>query len=363
MSRLRHIDGLRAIATALVVLFHGYSRWPEYFPYGDKYVGLPVLSSGKPGVELFFMISGFVILMTLEKCTSFSIFIGKRWLRLFPAILICSAIIYVTGPLLWHRPAGTPTAASLVPGLLLIDPYWLHVVTRLRWPLAEGAMWSLFVEVQFYFVFGIGYFVLGSVRVAVLTFALFVASHAVSLANAAFSSNPGRIGDLVTVLGTEYYGWFAVGACMYLFWKHGQHRYLIMALIAGAASSLVLSGEEAVLVGLSMTALFVGAVTSAPLQAVIGRGILPALGLITYPVYLLHENMMVSLIIQEREAGLPLSDALLPLPPIALILGLSWMIARVVEPRLRKAIARLAGMRDAHRALGTKPGLLPSHRG
>lgn len=341
MARLRHIDGLRTVATTLVVLFHAYARWPEFFPYGSKYTDLPVISSGKPGVELFFMISGFVILMTLEKCASFGEFIRKRWLRLFPGILICSAIIYLTGPLLVHRPAGTPTIASLVPGLLLIDPYWLHVLTRLRWPLAEGAMWSLFVEVQFYFVFGLGYFLLGSARIAFVPFALFIGSHAVLLANAAFSSNPARIGDLVTVLGTEYYGWFAVGACMYLFWTHRHYRYITLALVAGVTSSLILPDVEAVLVGLAVLALFIATIMNTSVQAAVGSTFLASIGLITFPIYLLHENMMVSLIVQQRDAGLPIPDALLPVLPILVILSLSWIIAQVIEPRVRKAITGL----------------------
>jgi len=42
------------------------------------------------GVQLFFMISGFVILMSLEKTEGFFHFIYKRWIRLFPALLIAS---------------------------------------------------------------------------------------------------------------------------------------------------------------------------------------------------------------------------------------------------------------------------------
>ena len=86
--RIAFLDGLRGIAILLVVFYHAYTRWSDIVPYGARYAHFPVAQLGWLGVELFFMISGFVIYMTLEKCRSFGEFLYRRWLRLFPAMLL-----------------------------------------------------------------------------------------------------------------------------------------------------------------------------------------------------------------------------------------------------------------------------------
>ncbi len=104
--RISFLDGLRGVAIILVVFFHAYGNPYQFgrYPYGDTFAG--VISYGWVGVQLFFMISGFVIFMTLEKCRNFQEFICRRWLRLFPAMLMCSLIIYLTVPLFPDRFLG-----------------------------------------------------------------------------------------------------------------------------------------------------------------------------------------------------------------------------------------------------------------
>jgi len=86
-ARLRYLDGLRGIAIIAVMLWHFFGPTDAaLLPYGDRYSHIPVLSSGWMGVELFFLISGFVIFMTIERCSGFCDFMLRRWLRLFPAM-------------------------------------------------------------------------------------------------------------------------------------------------------------------------------------------------------------------------------------------------------------------------------------
>jgi peptidoglycan/LPS O-acetylase OafA/YrhL len=112
------------VAILLVFFFHAFVRWPDLVPYGHAYSN--IFQYGLFGVRLFFMISGFVILLTLEKRTGFVDFMLRRWLRLFPAMLIASIVLFATAPLFPERPGGMPTLRDLIPGLTLIDPVvWL----------------------------------------------------------------------------------------------------------------------------------------------------------------------------------------------------------------------------------------------
>ncbi len=94
MNRINFLDGFRGLAILLVLLFHAYARWSSVVPYGDEFSMFPVFSYGYLGVNLFFLISGFVILMTLEKSKDFFQFLRKRWHRLFPAMLISTIFIF-----------------------------------------------------------------------------------------------------------------------------------------------------------------------------------------------------------------------------------------------------------------------------
>lgn len=91
-GRIEYLDGLRGIAIIAVVMFHGYVAFPDTLPFGDRFAVIP-LRLGWQGVQLFFLISGFVILMSLEACNDVASFVARRWLRLFPAMLICSCFI------------------------------------------------------------------------------------------------------------------------------------------------------------------------------------------------------------------------------------------------------------------------------
>jgi len=122
--RIKYLDGLRGIAILLVLFYHAYSRWIAIVPYGDQYADFPLFKFGWLGVQLFFLISGFVIFMPLDKTANFKSFIYKRWLRLFPAMLLGSILIYVSVPFFLNRPNGIPDLINLLPGLTFIDPSW-----------------------------------------------------------------------------------------------------------------------------------------------------------------------------------------------------------------------------------------------
>ena len=60
-NRIDYLDGHRGLAILLVIGYHAYARWPEIVPYGNQFSHIPLFSAGRFGVQLFFLISGFVI--------------------------------------------------------------------------------------------------------------------------------------------------------------------------------------------------------------------------------------------------------------------------------------------------------------
>ena len=112
-ARLKEIDVLRGLAAIWVVLSHYQPHWALYL--GPTFVLVPNLA-GRYAVLLFFVISGFVIFMTLDRCKTVLDFAVLRFSRLYPAYWAALGIstvisIVLFGSTLW--PGGVLTNATM----------------------------------------------------------------------------------------------------------------------------------------------------------------------------------------------------------------------------------------------------------
>lgn len=143
------IQGLRAIAVIMVVAFHA---------------GLPV-PGGFVGVDVFFVISGFVITAMLHRewlnhgCIRFRNFYMKRFKRLAPALALVVAVTMIFSAIILS-PFGTQTnsARTGIGAMLSIANFVIARITGGYFdPSAETNpllnTWSLSVEEQFYLIF------------------------------------------------------------------------------------------------------------------------------------------------------------------------------------------------------------------
>lgn len=347
-----YLDGLRGVAIALVVLFHSYSRWPDKLPALRPFSNILFLNTSIAGVQLFFFISGFVILMTLERSAQFSHFLFARWRRLFPAMLVCSLIVFATAGLLPDRPMGQPRLVDLLPGLSLLgDHVWGLLGFALSPPpkSIEAAFWSLYVEVGFYLIFGALFFWRGAtsalrwlIGIGVVTSILYVNA---SLPFAPFTliahiDKVLHISHIASILGLRCYTWFGAGALAYRASRSPRDRRSISGAIAclalGAATSLdfpVASSLVAVIA--------IGAMLLPTVQRVLSVRIFTFLGFISYPLYLNHENMIVALTVRIAAIWPSLPPALLPVLPIILAGIVATLVAIYAEPFVRRVIDAL----------------------
>lgn len=337
-ERLPFLDGLRGVAIMLVVLYHVYARWPNLMPYHYQFVDVPIFKYGHLGVQLFFMISGFVILMSLEKSASFTRFMFQRWLRLFPAMAVCSLLVFITAKYFPERPAGQPIPRDLLPGLTFIEPdYWR------RWlggnqGMLEGSFWSLFVEIKFYLIFGLMYEVFGSRGAMIGLTLLFVVSCVID-SRWGQSFRGLQLGHNLQWMGARFYGWFAAGAWSYKYFTDGSKLDALAALTLGVATVwFTVAGKPLQLAALVLVIAFLAAVSIRYAQTFFGSRALVFLGLVSYPLYLLHENLMVSMTVKLARIAPDLTPALVPILPIVLVITLAWLVARYAEPQLRRLL-------------------------
>lgn len=362
----RHIYGLDAVrflAALGVGIFHLSWRYPPL-------AGLPPV--GWIGVQIFFVLSGFVIAGSTEGATATS-FLRKRFLRLYPTAWLCTALGVVV-ILALGRPGdaigiydafGTREVVSSV---LLVGNTFI-----------ASAYWTLPIELAFY---GLVFLLLlagRSVNLEILAQALLVWSGVYMLAYLAWTL------DLVAIPWIELdYGkrnmtllrhghYFGLGILLFLcFSGRGARRYrgwiglaVAIALVEIGCRANEIGGKAAsdfafpTIFGLA-TIIWAGFCLSM-VAAIRYNSRVPSgprwhrwlrtLGLMSYPFYLLHESVGGSAMAWLVLRGVP------PVPALATglaVTGLaSVLIADLAEPRLqavtREVLARLSG---AGRALG-----------
>lgn len=143
-ERIKEIDGLRGAAVLLVLLYH-------FFPN--------VVPAGFIGVDIFFVVSGFVITQTLinAKNANLKIFFERRVNRLLPSLLFFQIVITIIA-FYFYLPAELEDfGRNLYGSSLYINNYlsltntnYFGQEARLN-PLLH--LWSLSVEMQFYFFY------------------------------------------------------------------------------------------------------------------------------------------------------------------------------------------------------------------
>lgn len=141
-SRLDYIDLLRVIALGWVICFHylfsGISKGKIDSVSLSSFA--PIAKYGYLGVELFFMISGFVILFSTNR--SAGEFVRRRFLRLFPMFWLALVLIYLILLLpFWER--STPTFTKFLWNLTMIP-------TAFGQTRVDETHWYLVRELQFY---------------------------------------------------------------------------------------------------------------------------------------------------------------------------------------------------------------------
>ena len=340
-TRLHFLDGLRGIAILLVVLYHSFADWPRELPYHEQYADIFLFHFGKYGVQLFFIISGFVIAMTLEKCKSFLDFMFRRWLRLFPAMLIASFIILISAPLFTARPIGVPHYLDLISGFTFIEPELFRLFFVENKYILEGSFWTLFVEMKFYILAGFLYFTIGSKKMITVLVAMFFSSIALEFASPHLSTVlSDQLYTLYHYLNWAHYGWFAAGTLFYQYYASKDMRYWYAALVVALIAARCLGGlqTKSMIYASIIVFTFAFSMFNPSVQKILSNRFLVFVGFISYPLYLVHENATISMINQIYDAYPTVPSYLLPVLPTVLVTVVAWIIAKYLEPQTRKYI-------------------------
>lgn len=153
-ERTKELDGLRGIAVILVMALHIFKRADIFTANGTLHFITSLTSVGWVGVDIFFVLSGFLItsilLKTRVKAGYFKNFYMRRALRIFPLYFVCVAVILYFIPRL--DPVFVPEIPRVIPFLVLYQQNWINLLDGMWLTLYLSVTWSLAIEEQFYLV-------------------------------------------------------------------------------------------------------------------------------------------------------------------------------------------------------------------
>jgi peptidoglycan/LPS O-acetylase OafA/YrhL len=363
-NQIHGIDVLRFLSAMMVMWFY-FAFWTGAKSKGAHSAdGLSLLvfpdltyvsNFGWVGVETFFVISGFVIAFSSAGATAFSFFCS-RVVRLGPGVWICASIAL---------------AAALFIGVGLPDQIWRnykHSIFFVPWgPWIDGVYWTLGIEVAFYalvfcLVAAQEFFRIGTLAIILGTASSatwFASALASMMGNRSFSAglaqlHHSRVADLLLLNHGLY---FAIGV---LLWKHlcdrPASRNLVWISVFAVAGTVEIANTASELAArtqtssaATMAAIFwvfsigaiFGAVRINPVMQQLKPGTssaLKTLGLMTFPLYLIHNSTLAPIMGSALIHGMP-RYSVLAFGMVASVVA-AWIIATKVEPLLQAYVRK-----------------------
>jgi peptidoglycan/LPS O-acetylase OafA/YrhL len=353
-GRVAVLDGLRLLAATMVVGYHyiaapsaklGSQQTVRAEAWGVKSASLfphwlhNVAGFGWTGVELFFLISGFVICMSGWGRRPADFFVS-RVVRLVPAYWAATLITTIV-LVAWPKLSGGVQPSIVLANMTMVQSAY-GVVNFVP------AYWTLLVELTFYLLFGI-------VAIGGITYRRMV-TFCVLWSIASIIAVTAHDPLFKLIINPLYSAYFVAGIAFFLIYKFGGNLLLWGIVVYSWLISVNEPRLEAPWqLTLVISAMFVvmALVATHKLDRVQWRWLTVA-GALTYPLYLIHQDIgftIFSYLSQRMPATL-----LVVLVYLAM-LGLAWVIHRTIErpvapllkAKLSEAVAkvRASGPRSA----------------
>lgn len=292
---------IRFLASFMVVFYH------YFFRYFEKNGGdvIEFMSFGKIGVEMFFILSGYLLINSISKYTPL-IFITKRVKRIYPTYFVS---VIITLSVLGIFSKKSFNLVQVLTNLTFLNiPLGISSI--------DGVYWTLFIELTFYFSLLFLRLLFNNVPKIFIT---------ISLLTLVFRLY-GFDNLILTFASLFTYGWlFAGGSALRLFAETGVKIYMAMGLffVLGYSYYVELSVFEILLLLLTMILI----VSSDKFKTIVIPNIFLFLGTISYPVYLVHQE--IGYIIFDY-FGWGLISIILA---VSTTISLGWILHKYVETR------------------------------
>jgi peptidoglycan/LPS O-acetylase OafA/YrhL len=151
--KYNNFDLLRLFAALEVLLLHSFSRLNLKVPLFFE------VMSNFPGVLMFFIMSGFMISASLERSSSLKKYFTNRFTRIYPALILCIivtvVVIYFSSGISFASKEGVTWFFLQCIGII----YTPSFLTPFGFGSYNGSLWTIPLELQFYMVLPVVYFI------------------------------------------------------------------------------------------------------------------------------------------------------------------------------------------------------------
>jgi len=265
------LDSLRAVAAMMVCLYHSSFLLNKFYPQASQ-----LLDFGQEGVYVFFVISGMVMPLSLDRIryrvSDFFVFMGKRILRLNPPMIVSACIVAFTSWSMIHNDVYNGWHLLLASATLTAPFFDL--------PWVNDIYWTLFVEMQYYIYIALA-FPLLTHSVANLRRFTVICLLAISFLSLGMEGNSAK-SNLPFHLPVFLMGY-------YLFMRHtsriNEWEFWIGLITCVAVCAYLTGVLHALGFRIALTAL----ITTAVIRfAKSGLSLLGKIGTVSYSLYLMH---------------------------------------------------------------------------
>jgi len=280
------LQGLRGIAVLAVVIYHCHPRLEGTWLYYPSLWGWA-------GVNLFFVLSGFLITSILLEARNkekyFRNFYGRRALRIWPVYVFVLVVVYLNAP--WFIGPSVLDAIRTAPWLAYI--FFVQNLFHIALPPAIGPTWSLAIEEQYYFLWApLVRFLRRPWMLSLILLAALIASPLLRMHHWSWFT------PTHTLIHLDGIAWGSLLAIGLLTLPLSRRVWLRMGLAAmplgiGAAATIAAGTpflDSALAIAFAGVVLSAIASTGArnPLNIVLSRGPLAFYGRISYGLYMTH---------------------------------------------------------------------------
>ncbi len=374
-GRIAFANQLRGLAAFAVLFSHYFGAfWGKPEDVG-KILGIPapVISDppqglidfggfdyfnfGPFGVALFFLISGFVIPISLERLGALP-FLVARVLRIWPTYIagFGLSVLVLAG---WHWFHGTPfpypwSRVFIQAAIVLREWLWVGVI--------DGIVWTLEIEVKFYVLIAVLFWLTGTIRLG----HLMILAVVFAIVGAGFGINYEYLLNThvwwfkrlaIASINFTFFPYMFIGTGFYLLYRNRvAPRWLLLAVMLFLACSALawivgFLGRGTVMASMVSYGVALGlfAISYHYRDRFVPHIIPDFLADISYPLYIIHSfpgYLLMNVLVQQ---GWPSYAAMGAATLVALVMayGLHLLVERPTQQAGRRLAARLRGATDA----------------
>lgn len=310
-QRILELDALRGLAALAVIFYHYFFRYNQI--YGHENLHVDWADVGRAGVQLFFMVSGFVIFWTLNRTERPLDFLVSRFSRLYPAywlaIFVTFSIVYVCG-----LPGREASLSEALANTLMFHEYF-------GVPHVDGVYWTLTVELTFYFWIFLIYLSSNLNRIEEIFSVLIFVSMLHSLGLISIPTT------LYKFFILRHIPLFLGGICFYKLFNNDYNKKTVITLALSLFSTIVIYSFKPFILFTGFYLLFF-MVVSGRLKILTFKPLV-FLGSISYSLYLLHQN--IGYVIINKSYELQLHPLIGIFSAIAILIVFSTVFMKYIE--------------------------------